>query len=175
MASFRSRPAERCPFSILRKVRQSRSSRCRAMNSSSMAAITRALRSCTMIPARRRAWCSIPGPGRSQASGSTDWDERKTRRSPWVIRDGFRVSRSPLIERSFSGTEDPSAWTRNVYYLAMTKLLEQAVETVRGLPPEVQDDLARMLLQLAGKDQPAFQLSAEEESALGESLAQADR
>ena len=57
----------------------------------------------------------------------------------------------------------------------MTKLLEQAVETVRGLPPEVQDDLARILLQLAGKDQPAVQLSAADEASFGESLAQADR
>jgi hypothetical protein len=57
----------------------------------------------------------------------------------------------------------------------MTKLLEQAVETVRGLPPEVQDDLARILLQLAGKDQPVVQLSAGEEASLAESLAQADR
>ena len=57
----------------------------------------------------------------------------------------------------------------------MTKLLEQAVETVRGLSPEVQDDLARILLQLAGKDQPVYQLSAAEEASLAESLAQADR
>ena len=57
----------------------------------------------------------------------------------------------------------------------MTKLLEQAVETVRGLSPEMQDDLARVLLQLAGKDQPVLQLSAEEEASLDESLAQADR
>ncbi len=58
----------------------------------------------------------------------------------------------------------------------MTKLLEQAVETVRGLPPEMQDDLARMLLQLAaGEDQPVVQLSAEEEASFDESLAQADR
>jgi hypothetical protein len=64
---------------------------------------------------------------------------------------------------------------RTVYYSAMTKLLEQAVETVRGLPPEVQDDLARILLQLAGKDQPVLQLSAAEEASLAESLAQADR
>ena len=56
----------------------------------------------------------------------------------------------------------------------MTKLLEQAVETVRGLPPEIQDELARMLLQLAGEDQPLFQLSPEEEASLGESLTQAD-
>ena len=57
----------------------------------------------------------------------------------------------------------------------MTKLLEQAVETVRGLPPEVQDDLARILLQLAGEDQPVLQLSAAEEASFEESLAQADR
>jgi predicted transcriptional regulator len=57
----------------------------------------------------------------------------------------------------------------------MTKLLEQAVETVRGLPPEVQDDLARILLQLAGKDQPVVQLSAADEASVAESLAQADR
>jgi hypothetical protein len=57
----------------------------------------------------------------------------------------------------------------------MTKLLEEAVETVRGLPPEVQDDLARILLQLAGKDQPVVQLSSGEEATLAESLAQADR
>ena len=57
----------------------------------------------------------------------------------------------------------------------MTKLLEQAVETVRGLPPEMQDDLARMLLQLAGEDQPVLQLSATQEASFDESLAQADR
>ena len=57
----------------------------------------------------------------------------------------------------------------------MTKLLEEAVATVRGLAPEVQDDLARILLQLAGKDQPVGQLSAAEEASLAESLAQADR
>jgi predicted transcriptional regulator len=49
----------------------------------------------------------------------------------------------------------------------------KAIETVRGLPPEVQDDLARILL--AGKDQPVVQLSAAEEASLAESLAQADR
>jgi hypothetical protein len=57
----------------------------------------------------------------------------------------------------------------------MTKLLERAVETVRGLPPEVQDDLARMLLQFAGEDQPLVQLTAEEESSFEESLAQEGR
>jgi hypothetical protein len=63
---------------------------------------------------------------------------------------------------------------QKLYCPGMTKLLEQAVETVRGLPPEIQDELARMLLQLAGEDQPLLQLSPEEEASLDESLAQAD-
>jgi predicted transcriptional regulator len=57
----------------------------------------------------------------------------------------------------------------------MTKLLEHAVEAVRALPPAMQDELARMLLQLAGEEQPVIQLTAEEEASLEESLAQADR
>ncbi len=57
----------------------------------------------------------------------------------------------------------------------MTKLLERAFEAVRGLSPEIQDDLACVLLQLAGEDQPVLQLSAEEEASFQESLAQADR
>jgi hypothetical protein len=61
------------------------------------------------------------------------------------------------------------------YLSTMTKLFEQAVETVRGLPSEMQDDLARLLLQLAGEDQPVLRLSAEEAASFDESLAQADR
>jgi predicted transcriptional regulator len=57
----------------------------------------------------------------------------------------------------------------------MTKLFEQAVEAVRSLPPEVQDELGRMLLQLAGSDQPPYKLSVGEEASLAESMAQADR
>ncbi|HYA72896.1 MAG TPA: hypothetical protein VEF36_07030 [Roseiarcus sp.] len=57
----------------------------------------------------------------------------------------------------------------------MTKLLEHAVETVRALPPEAQDSLARMLLQFAGEDQAAIQLTAEEEASFEESIGQAER
>ena len=57
----------------------------------------------------------------------------------------------------------------------MTKLFEQAVETVRTLPAEMQDELARMLLQLAGQDQPVIQLTPEEEASFEESLAQEQR
>jgi hypothetical protein len=57
----------------------------------------------------------------------------------------------------------------------MTKLLDQAVEAVRALPPEVQDDLARILLQLAGSDTEPVALSAEERAALARSKAAAER
>jgi predicted transcriptional regulator len=57
----------------------------------------------------------------------------------------------------------------------MTKLLEHALDVARGLPPDVQDDLARVLLELAGEDQSVVELTPEESAALDESLAQADR
>ena len=39
----------------------------------------------------------------------------------------------------------------------------------------MQDELARMLLLLAGEDQSVFQLNAEEGSSFDESVAQSDR
>jgi hypothetical protein len=50
----------------------------------------------------------------------------------------------------------------------MTELLDYAIETVRTLPSEVQDDLARTLLQLAGRKGPIHRLSAEERTDLAE-------
>jgi hypothetical protein len=35
----------------------------------------------------------------------------------------------------------------------MTRLLEHALETVRALPPEAQDAVARLLLQFAGNEE----------------------
>jgi len=57
----------------------------------------------------------------------------------------------------------------------MTRLLEQAVEAVRALPEDVQDDLARMLLQLAGVEQPPYELTPEEAADIDASLAEAER
>jgi hypothetical protein len=48
----------------------------------------------------------------------------------------------------------------------MTRLLEQAIETISVLPDDVQDELARILLQFAGVDQPPIQLTAEEHADL---------
>ena len=57
----------------------------------------------------------------------------------------------------------------------MTKLLEHAVDTVRGLPAEVQDELARLLLQVAGEEQPVIRLTAEERADLAEADAEIAR
>lgn len=57
----------------------------------------------------------------------------------------------------------------------MTDLLDRAVRAVRSLPPDMQDDLARILLQLAGSDQPEAALSPEEERAVMISRAAASR
>jgi hypothetical protein len=57
----------------------------------------------------------------------------------------------------------------------MTELFEKAVQTARALPPEMQDDLARLILTYAGEEQPVYELSPEEKASLAESLAQAAR
>jgi hypothetical protein len=57
----------------------------------------------------------------------------------------------------------------------MTELLERAVQTLRGLTPETQGALARILLQWAGDDPTIVQLSADEEASFEISLAQAER
>jgi hypothetical protein len=57
----------------------------------------------------------------------------------------------------------------------MTKLLEQAVEAASELPPESQDDIARVVFSLAGRDEPPVLLSPEESAALNLSKAAASR
>jgi hypothetical protein len=62
------------------------------------------------------------------------------------------------------------------YIMAMTKLLDEAVEAVRRLPSDDQDDIARAIMQLAGSDLPApVVLSPEEREAIARSKAAADR
>jgi hypothetical protein len=57
----------------------------------------------------------------------------------------------------------------------MTKLLDQAVEAARVLPPELQDEIARVVFQLAGNEESPVTLSAEERAALDRSKAAAAR
>ena len=48
----------------------------------------------------------------------------------------------------------------------MTELLEIAIERARALSPETQDDLARLLMRLAGQEEQIYQLTLEEEADL---------
>lgn len=56
----------------------------------------------------------------------------------------------------------------------MTKLLDRAVETVRKLSAESQDEIARAMLQLANNEEPE-QIPPEHLSAVLEGLAQAKK
>jgi hypothetical protein len=58
----------------------------------------------------------------------------------------------------------------------MTKLLDQAVEAARSLPPDAQDDIAHVLLRLTGADdEPPVPLTSEEQAAVAVSKAAAAR
>ena len=57
----------------------------------------------------------------------------------------------------------------------MTKLLESAMVVAGGLSPEMQDDLARMVLTYAGVDIDPVELTAEDEAAVLLSRAAAAR
>lgn len=56
----------------------------------------------------------------------------------------------------------------------MTKLLEQAFEAARSLPPAMQDEMARVIIAMTGEELPVVQLTPEEEASFEESLAQAE-
>jgi hypothetical protein len=62
------------------------------------------------------------------------------------------------------------------YYVDMTKLLDQALKAVRSLPVDAQDDIARIILQLAGDDKSApVALAPDERAAIAASKAAAAR
>ena len=57
----------------------------------------------------------------------------------------------------------------------MTDLLEQAVTAARGLAPDRQDDIARMVLRIADEARRPADLTAEDEASFATSRAQAAR
>ncbi len=57
----------------------------------------------------------------------------------------------------------------------MTKLLEQALEAARVLPAQAQDDIARVVLHLAGQEEARVILSADERAAIDRSKGPATR
>lgn len=54
----------------------------------------------------------------------------------------------------------------------MTKLLDEAIDTARGLSPDAQDDIARVVLRLV-REESGVALSAEEHVVLARSKAAA--
>ena len=58
----------------------------------------------------------------------------------------------------------------------MTRLLDRALEAVRNLPSDAQDDIAYVVLRLTGSDEePPVPLTPDEQSAIGASKAAAAR
>jgi hypothetical protein len=57
----------------------------------------------------------------------------------------------------------------------MTKLMDEAIDVLRHVPAEHQDELARMVMQLAGVEQQVYELAPEEEADLAASDAAAAR
>lgn len=57
----------------------------------------------------------------------------------------------------------------------MTALLEKAIERMRNLPPEAQDDFARILLRLAGDSDTVYRMTADEEADIAEADAEVAR
>lgn len=57
----------------------------------------------------------------------------------------------------------------------MTDLLEMAVTTARSLSPDMQDEIARMVLAFAGEDLAPYRPTAEEAAELDLSMAAAAR
>jgi hypothetical protein len=62
-----------------------------------------------------------------------------------------------------------------VYPINMTKLLEKALEAVRRLPPDSQDQIALAMLSLSGKEGEPEEVDPAHLSAVLEGLAQAKR
>jgi hypothetical protein len=63
----------------------------------------------------------------------------------------------------------------NAYLTSMTKLLEKALEAVRRLPPDSQDEIALAMLTLSGNDGEPEDIAAAHSPAVLEGLAQAKR
>ncbi|WP_159727629.1 hypothetical protein [Methylosinus sp. Ce-a6] len=57
----------------------------------------------------------------------------------------------------------------------MTRLLDQAFASIQKLPDPVQDDLARLLLEIADSETQRIELTPDEESALAEALGEVER
>jgi hypothetical protein len=57
----------------------------------------------------------------------------------------------------------------------MTDLLNRAVTAARNLPPEAQDEIARVVLKMATDEEPIYVLTPEEKASLAKSGEQSQR
>lgn len=57
----------------------------------------------------------------------------------------------------------------------MTRLLQRGIKAMEGLSPERQDFAGELLLEIAGRSPPPYQLTPEQIEDLKESIAEADR
>jgi len=119
----------------------------------------------------RQAWGTI------QAGGA------KSRRS---FRTSCMISAPcgpPHQIKGFHGAEHGPEWKavllppprEKAYSFDMTDLLDRAVKAARDLPPATQDEIARVVLQLAGDDEPQVALTDDQRRAISVSKAAAAR
>lgn len=57
----------------------------------------------------------------------------------------------------------------------MTELLDKAVKTARSMSPDVQDEIARIVLSLVDGDSSVYQLTQEEEASFSQSRGESRR
>jgi ABC-type thiamine transport system ATPase subunit len=57
----------------------------------------------------------------------------------------------------------------------VTVLLDRAFKTAQTLSPELQDEIAQLVLQYVGEEQPVYLLSTQDEAAIATSRAAAHR
>jgi len=62
-----------------------------------------------------------------------------------------------------------------MHNIGMTDLLDRAVTAARNLPPEAQDEIARVVLMMATDEEPVYVLTAEEKASLAKSREQSQR
>src|SRR4029077_5113569 len=118
---------------------------------------------------------------RQNDPGNRDDSHQSALPSPATLRyryGGISTSRRPEFcrFRDSIGSKSLQHLRKTEYIGLMTKLLDQALEAVRDLPPDVQDDIARIVLELAGSgDAQPVPLSDDERAAIANSKAAAAR
>ena len=96
--------------------------------------------------------------------------------------EGYRAEHHVLRKMHMMADGSPSRNGANFVFgmrfdilRRMTQLLEEAVEKLSQLPEGRQDELARMLIDVAADDLHPYQLTNDERAAVEEGLAQAKR